>query len=454
MIRRPPRSTLFPYTTLFRSARARSGEGAALLPGNRASWGDAARQRDGPRFRATASHRAPLRADGEAVRGRGGERRGPRRRRYRAHRGARRGPRARRVRAGCHRTAARGSDGHRAGRARPRGRRAGTRRARALGPRHGQRDGAGDAGPDRGRARLRGHGPRRAARVDQRPRPRVGGPRRDRCPDAAGPVGRVHRLRGHRLRLGGPADRAGRDELRVRPQQLRRRARLAQGAGHDRAVPGVRPRRRCPALARPRARAFPVPRPAAVRWGEGRDGRGGWACRGPPRPAAIAGVAGGIRSARRGPRPGPGRGGGGGGGRRAPHRLAGGATVKAAGRPVRIAAGQGFWGDWLEAPYRQVTGGPIDYLMMDYLAEVTMSILQKQKSRDPATGYAKDFVPQMVRILPLLVERRVKVTANAGGVNPRACVQAVAARFRALGLGRQLRSAAVTGAGLLPQLDE
>ena len=53
-------------------------------------------------------------------------------------------------------------------------------------------------------------------------------------------------------------------------------------------------------------------------------------------------------------------------------------------RSVRIAAGQGFWGDWLEAPVRQVRGGPIDYLMMDYLAEVTMSIMQKQKSRDPA----------------------------------------------------------------------
>ena len=52
-------------------------------------------------------------------------------------------------------------------------------------------------------------------------------------------------------------------------------------------------------------------------------------------------------------------------------------------RVVRIAAGQGFWGDWLEAPVRQVRGGPIDYLMMDYLAEVTMSIMQKQKSRDP-----------------------------------------------------------------------
>src|SRR5213078_3503193 len=70
------------------------------------------------------------------------------------------------------------------------------------------------------------------------------------------------------------------------------------------------------------------------------------------------------------------------------------------GRTVRIAAGQGFWGDWLEAPVRQVRGGPIDYLMMDYLAEVTMSILQKQKSRDPARGYATDFVTQMERILP------------------------------------------------------
>src|SRR5207245_1750504 len=207
----------------------------------------------------------------------------------------------------------------------------------------------------------------------------------------------------------------------------RRRARLAQGAGHDRAVPGVRPRRPCPALARHRARAVPVPGPAAVRWGEGRDGRGGRACpgpprpaararvpggggsprrgrragracRGPPRPPAVAGVAGGVLPARRGPPPGPGRGGGGGGrgggggGRRAPHRVAGRATVKAAGRPVRIAAGQGFWGDWLEAPYRQVTGGTIDYLNMDYLAEITNSILINQKTPCPAKGYPQDFI--------------------------------------------------------------
>ncbi len=123
-------------------------------------------------------------------------------------------------------------------------------------------------------------------------------------------------------------------------------------------------------------------------------------------------------------------------------------------RPVRIASGQGFWGDWLEAPWRQVTGGPIDYLMMDYLAEVTMSIMQKQKSRDPSVGYAKDFVPLMERLLPVLVERGVKVTTNAGGVNPRACAEAVAAVARRLGLGGKVRIGVVTGDDLLGRVDE
>jgi hypothetical protein len=123
-------------------------------------------------------------------------------------------------------------------------------------------------------------------------------------------------------------------------------------------------------------------------------------------------------------------------------------------RTVRVAAGQGFWGDWLEAPYRQVTGGPIDYLMMDYLAEVTMSILQKQKSRDPSLGYAKDFVPLMQRILPVIAERGIRVVANAGGVNPRACAEAVAAGARQLGLGQRLRLGVVSGDDLLPRLDE
>ena len=59
-------------------------------------------------------------------------------------------------------------------------------------------------------------------------------------------------------------------------------------------------------------------------------------------------------------------------------------------RPVRVAGAGGFWGDDLEAPVRQVEEGPIDYLVMDYLAEVTMSILHKQRARNPGAGYARD----------------------------------------------------------------
>jgi hypothetical protein len=123
-------------------------------------------------------------------------------------------------------------------------------------------------------------------------------------------------------------------------------------------------------------------------------------------------------------------------------------------RTVRIAAGQGFWGDWLEAPVRQVQGGPIDYLMMDYLAEVTMSIMQKQKSRDPRAGYARDFVPLMERILPDVVAKGIRVTSNAGGVNPRGCAEAVLESARKLGLEGKVRVGLVTGDDILGRLDE
>ncbi len=69
---------------------------------------------------------------------------------------------------------------------------------------------------------------------------------------------------------------------------------------------------------------------------------------------------------------------------------------------IKIAAGQGFWGDLIDAPVNQAEKGDIDYLMMDYLAEVTMSILQKQKLKNPAFGYARDIPPLMERLLPLL----------------------------------------------------
>src|SRR2546421_2660743 len=92
---------------------------------------------------------------------------------------------------------------------------------------------------------------------------------------------------------------------------------------------------------------------------------------------------------------------------------------------IRIANGQGFWGDSLEAPVDQVRRGPIDYLTLDYLSEITMSIVQKQKARDPKAGYARDFVEMIACVLPDLKERRIKVIANAGGVNPSACRDAV-----------------------------
>jgi hypothetical protein len=121
---------------------------------------------------------------------------------------------------------------------------------------------------------------------------------------------------------------------------------------------------------------------------------------------------------------------------------------------VRVAAGQGFWGDDLDAPRRQVEGGPVDYLMLDYLAEVTMSILQKQKERDPSLGYARDFVGAVESVLPAVLERGVKVIANAGGVNPPACAAAVKAVAEKSGGKGRLRIGVVTGDDLLGRLDD
>src|SRR4051812_18012191 len=115
---------------------------------------------------------------------------------------------------------------------------------------------------------------------------------------------------------------------------------------------------------------------------------------------------------------------------------------------IRIANGQGFWGDWLEAPVRLVEGGPIDYLMLDYLAEVTMSILQKQRKADSSLGYARDFPPLIHRLGKKLRDRRVRVVANAGGVNPSACAREVRR------LAPELKVAVVYGDDILDRIDD
>ena len=88
---------------------------------------------------------------------------------------------------------------------------------------------------------------------------------------------------------------------------------------------------------------------------------------------------------------------------------------------IRIGNGQGFWGDSIDAPVNLAKGGPLDYLTLDYLAEVTLSIMQRQKLKNPNSGYANDFITLISRILPNIQENGLKVITNAGGVNPKCC---------------------------------
>ena len=88
---------------------------------------------------------------------------------------------------------------------------------------------------------------------------------------------------------------------------------------------------------------------------------------------------------------------------------------------IRIGNGQGFWGDSIDAPVNLVKGGPLDYLTLDYLAEVTLSIMQRQKNKNPDAGFAKDFIDLVRRILPEIQNNKLKVITNAGGVNPKYC---------------------------------
>lgn len=120
---------------------------------------------------------------------------------------------------------------------------------------------------------------------------------------------------------------------------------------------------------------------------------------------------------------------------------------------IRIASGQGFWGDLIDAPYKQVTSGDIDYLVMDYLAEVTMSILQKQKNKNPELGYAKDIPALMKRILPICKEKNIKVITNGGGVNPEGCANAVIEVARELKI-ENLKIAVVLGDNIKDKIDE
>lgn len=123
-------------------------------------------------------------------------------------------------------------------------------------------------------------------------------------------------------------------------------------------------------------------------------------------------------------------------------------------RAVTIGCGQGFWGDDIDAPRRLISSADLDYMVMDFLAEITMSIMQKQKARDPQRGYAVDILPIMRDILPTAAEKGTKIVTNAGGVNAYECARAVAMLARELGLGDKVTVGVVAGDDLMPDLDE
>lgn len=125
------------------------------------------------------------------------------------------------------------------------------------------------------------------------------------------------------------------------------------------------------------------------------------------------------------------------------------------GRTISIGGASGFWGDSSIALPQLLQHDGINYISFDYLAEVTMSILARARAKDPCLGYATDFVSLVARHLPQIAERGVKLIANAGGVNPTACAQALRAKIAAAGLN--LRVGVVTGDDLIaiqPQLQE
>ena len=118
---------------------------------------------------------------------------------------------------------------------------------------------------------------------------------------------------------------------------------------------------------------------------------------------------------------------------------------------IRIANAGGYWGDDLHVLKRQLTGGEVDYISADYLAEITMSILRKQQLKNPELGYVTDFVDQIVEVADLLVEKNVKMISNAGGINPVGCAKAI---YDRLGADHKLKIAVVEGDNLMGMIDE
>jgi hypothetical protein len=121
---------------------------------------------------------------------------------------------------------------------------------------------------------------------------------------------------------------------------------------------------------------------------------------------------------------------------------------------IRIANGAGFLGDSLAAPRRLVESAEVDYLTLEYLAELTLSILARVRERDPAQGYAGDFITVLKSLCPALAAQpQLRLVTNAGGMNPASCARAAAAVLAEAGLG-EMKIGVVTGDDLLARLPQ
>ena len=123
-------------------------------------------------------------------------------------------------------------------------------------------------------------------------------------------------------------------------------------------------------------------------------------------------------------------------------------------RTIRIANGAGFLGDWIDAPRRLVERSEVDYLTIEHLAELTMSILARLREKDPNAGYAEDFLDVLRSLVPALKQQtQLKIVANSGGMNPPGCVRAAAKTLDEAGLG-STAIGCVAGDDLLPRITE
>ena len=118
-------------------------------------------------------------------------------------------------------------------------------------------------------------------------------------------------------------------------------------------------------------------------------------------------------------------------------------------KTINIANGQGFWGDSIDAPKKLINNKNLDYLTLDYLAEVTMAIMQKQYHKNPDRGYAHDFVEFASGSVNQILENNIKIITNAGGVNPYACAERIKSKTN-----NQLNIAVVEGDNIIDKIDE